>query len=397
MKKAIYTVITGNYDTLKPINKYIGWDAICFTDDPTLSVTGWTMKVVPVSESPVYQQREIKLLPHKYLPDYDLTIYMDGNMQVLRDPSGLLRVFKGGMMTKKHPKRNCVYAEGQACIEQNKADHDMIRAQMKRYIDLDIPVDYGMYEDAVIVRDRGCVEFCEVWNEELQQQTHRDQLSIAYSIHKTGYRPHAVSHSLISQYFRRSPHQPRKPFTVWFSNPYDPNKNIGAALNEFCDNVPSDDDWICLQDGDIMYLTPDWGNQIYDALKRHGNDFDLIGCVTNRLGATTQTVPGMYDVTDLTSHHEKAVELSKSKWAEVMPVEGGIAGMFMLFKKSLWKKYKFAENNRKFDTDFSKRLIADKKRIGIMTGLYVLHLYRLWAGGREQACVEVNHLEHSQI
>ena len=30
--KAIYTVITGNYDTIQEAPKYKGWDSILFTD-----------------------------------------------------------------------------------------------------------------------------------------------------------------------------------------------------------------------------------------------------------------------------------------------------------------------------------------------------------------------------
>src|SRR5690606_25236005 len=65
-----------------------------------------------------------------------------------------------------------------------------------------------------------------------------------------------------------------KDINIWYSNPYNTSKNIGKALNDFCALVP-DKDWICLQDGDMLYLTPEWGKQIEDVVKTHGDNFGL--------------------------------------------------------------------------------------------------------------------------
>lgn len=394
MRRAIYTVVTGGYDTLKPVRQWPGFDCICFTDDPDLKVQGWQMRLVDPSDRPNYQQREIKLLPHKYLPEYDQTIYMDGNIELIRDPSPLLRMFKGGMMTKQHPRRNCVYQEGQRCIELGKADADAIRGQLKRYIDSDVPAQDGMWETGVIIRDNRCEQFCEAWNKELQAHTHRDQLSIAYAVHTNGYKPQTFNQHLFTSYFRLTPHKPKKAIRVWYSNPYDPGKDIGAAINEFCEAVPGEDDWIVLQDGDIMYLTPDWGKQIYDALVRNGSDYDLIGCMTNRLGGQHQLVTGMYDVTDIRKHYEVASKLAAEKYAVVEPIKQGIAGMFMCFRKSTWKKYRMNEGTYgtvKFDTEFGKAVLSGGGRIGLMKGLYVFHLYRIWANTHESR-YDIKHL-----
>lgn len=210
MKKAIYCVITGNYDTLKPIVSFSGWDCICFTDDPDMNVRGWEMRVLPKSDSPVRQQRGIKILAHEFLPDYDLTIYMDGNMEAVRDPSGLIRQFRGGLMTKTHPRRNCVYQEGQRCIELGKADAGEIRNQLKGYIDSDVPAQGGMWETGVIIRDRSAKDFCEAWHDELTKGTHRDQIAISAAVHKTGFKIQGVPHNVITSHFRLYPHKPKK-------------------------------------------------------------------------------------------------------------------------------------------------------------------------------------------
>lgn len=168
---------------------------------------------------------------------------------------------------------------------------------------------------------------------------------------------------------------------IHYSNPYATDKNIGGALNEFCSMVP-DGDWICLQDGDIMYLTPDWGKQISEAVMKHGDRYDLIGCMTNRLARPIQRHQGEFSNDhDIRNHYRIAKDLSEQNWAEVKDITSSryIAGMFMLFPKTTWNKVKFIEDNIAFDDQFSKGVIRARGRLGLMTGLYVYHLYRLWS------------------
>lgn len=167
---------------------------------------------------------------------------------------------------------------------------------------------------------------------------------------------------------------------IWYSNPYNTEMNIGKALNEFCELVP-DGDWICLQDGDILYLTPDWGVQIEEVVKKHGSDFGLIGCMTNRLSRPIQRIEELNDNHDLKYHYETALKLSKENWAEVENITDKkyIAGMFMLFPKEVWKKNKFVENSPAFDDYFSRMVRKSGYKLGLMKGLYVYHLYRIWS------------------
>ncbi len=168
---------------------------------------------------------------------------------------------------------------------------------------------------------------------------------------------------------------------VWYSNPYSTEKNIGKALNEFCALIP-DDDWIALQDGDLIYLTPEWGNQIADVVKNYGNKYSLIGCMTNRLGRPIQRYNGKFsDNHDMKHHYDIAVDLQSRYWGIVEDVtaKGRIAGLFMLFPKSIWNKIKFAENASNFDDLFSLEVLKAGGKLGLMKGLYVYHLYRIWS------------------
>lgn len=174
------------------------------------------------------------------------------------------------------------------------------------------------------------------------------------------------------------PYKPNKDIKVFYSNPYNTQKNIGKGLNEFCSLIP-DDAWICLQDGDMLYLTPDWGVQVEEAIKRHGEQYDVIGCMTNRLARDTQRLAALDDNHDIIYHYEIAKEERDKNWGQVVEVNKPIAGMFMLFKKSLWNRVKFKENDIAFDDSFCKVVKNQGGKFGVMTGLYVYHFYRGWS------------------
>lgn len=167
---------------------------------------------------------------------------------------------------------------------------------------------------------------------------------------------------------------------VFYSNPYSTEKNIGKALNEFCEIVP-EGSWICLQDGDISYMTSTWGKQVEDVIRLYGDKFGLMGCMTNRLGRDIQRVDGMFDNHNVLDSMDRAMELERDHWAEVEDITSQkfIAGMFMLFPKKVWDVCKFEENNIAFDDAFSKAVRRKGFKLGLMKGLYVYHLYRAWS------------------
>lgn len=174
-----------------------------------------------------------------------------------------------------------------------------------------------------------------------------------------------------------------------YSNPYSREKNIGKALNEFCAMVPGDS-WIVLQDGDIMYLTDYWGTQIEDIISMNA-DFDLIGCMTNRLKSNHQLYLGKFsDDSDIRNHIVIAEQLHSSDYDTVEQTEKPIAGMFMLFPKRTWIKYQFKENTPTFDTHFSRSILRSGGKIGIAKGLYVFHKYRM---GKPDPKINDKHLK----
>ncbi len=169
---------------------------------------------------------------------------------------------------------------------------------------------------------------------------------------------------------------------------YSTDKNFGKAINDHVDEIDGEDTWIVLLDGDTMFLTPDWGVKIHDALASEGDKYGLIGCYTNRLAGMHQLHnKKVSDDLDVRTHYEIAMTYSQPGIKETNKT---VAGMFMAFKKSTWRKVgKFRENDWGFDTTFNKAVRARGMKIGLINGLYVFHLYRIWA---ERPNTDVKHL-----
>ena len=393
MKKCIYTVNFGDYDSPKPIQKQKGIDCIYFTDNPDLQVQGWDVRYI--KDGDVKKQRDIKIRPHEYLKEYDVTIYIDASYKIVGDLNTLLsRLYKGGMLTKTHPARKCFIEEGYKIIELNRDKPETIRTQLAKYISEGMPINFGMFETGIIVRDRSVSEMCEMWAKEVQDHSHRDQVSITYALWRTGCKISGIPSLRFNQWFQLEKHKPAFEPKIYYSTPYATDFNIGRAYNEFISLLP-DDAWICLRDGDTCFTTPDsnWGKQISDIVKKHGKDFALIGCYTNRLASTDQLYGKKFsEEWDWMRHKEIGQELYSNHYDEVVKVNHGIAGMFMLFPKKTWLKCRFKEDlpYRVFDTDFCNKVKANGGKIGMAKGLYLFHDYR---AGKENPKTNTSHLK----
>lgn len=179
---------------------------------------------------------------------------------------------------------------------------------------------------------------------------------------------------------------------ISFISPYRSDKNIGKANND-CISRFDNDDSIVLTDHDACWLLPESGTHIEMIIEQHGTDFDLIGCVTNRLGGTTQLYNGVFDsVCNAYDCYDDAKEAWERFGTLVEPIDK-IAGVCMIFKKSTWAKAGgFVENSRMADVQFYKSIKKMGGKIGLAKGLYIMHNYRLWETEMKKAKTNYKHL-----
>lgn len=391
LKRCVYTVILGDYDEPKQVQiKTPGYDYILFTDNPCLLAPGWKIRLIDKSDNPQLKQREIKILAHKYLPEYHFTLYLDGSTMIRKDIGHLVTTyFRGGMLLKKHPTRNCIYQEAEKCIELKKAPKQAISAQIDKYRREGIFSGAGLYETGIILRENKppVNAVCEAWWEEVRTTCNRDQISLPVILRRKEFVPSVIPYQHAHVYIRVFKHkttedvkpQPKVP-KIHYLTPFAVDKNIGREYNEAVRCIPAND-WICLRDGDTIFLTPDnqWGKQISDIVAKWGNSFDLIGCVTNRLRSTGQLYQNRFsDDHDMLNHGRIARELYDGKYDQVRDNKGPVAGLFLLFPKRTWDKVKFREGTETFDTHFGKDIIRRGGKIGIAEGVYLYHWYRAW-------------------
>lgn len=391
MKACIYTVITGNYDRPIELPPMKGIDSFLFTDNPNMTSDTWQVQLLPPSDKPKYAAREVKALYMDYLPEYDLCIYIDGNMQIKGDLNRFIRTYyKGGFLTCTHPVRRTVEEELRACERLTKDSGDSLRLTLQNLQAITgMTKTKQLYETGFIIRDYSTEtkSLCRKWWQMIEHGTHRDQISLPFAAFASGVYPKTVPTHIRNGLIKIHPHKRHRDgaeFGIYYSNPFSIEKNIGKAYNQFCDLVPNDDDWIVLQDGDILYLTSDWGRRIYDSLKKDGDKYGLVSCYTNRLASSSQLHNSKRSDNHDIKHHAKIAE-SYTKTGIKEHRATGVAGLFMAFKKSTWKAVGgFAEDSISFDTDFSQRVRRKGMKIGLMTNLYVYHWYRGWETANPQ-------------
>lgn len=378
MNKCVYTCITNGYDSLKePLKVTKGWDYVAFTDDSSLKSSIWDVRYIKKAKDPIRQQRKIKCLPHKFLPEYDRTFWIDGSYSLVRDLSLLMDNYEDAVwVAKLHPARKNIMQEAVAVMKAAKDADDVVMAQMDAYG----PAIKGLWETGLMIRNNtpAVNKVCEDWYEEIVKHSHRDQLSLPYVFAKNRFKPTDIRPKVIESYFSRAKHKKKdKAFNVYYFVPGRGDKNIGKGINDHCALVPGEDDWICVRDGDSMFMNPFWPKQIEDIIKRNSDRFDIIGCVTNRLASEGQRPwPEDFDNLDILYHKGRVDQLVEEKYNEVVPHDAPIAGLLMLFKKSVWDKVKFREKSIYADTKFCEDATRKGFKVGLATGLYVFHYYR---------------------
>ena len=157
-KLVVYTCIVGEYDTFRfPLFYNEDVDYYVFTDQDIES--DGKMKVVDIRTfdeygqlSPTAMNRKIKMLPQQYLKEYDCSLYVDGNIQVVADVYPMLCNMAGAVLgIHTHAARDCAYMEGDAVKLVHKGDPQKINAQLARYRAEGFPEHFGLFQNSILI------------------------------------------------------------------------------------------------------------------------------------------------------------------------------------------------------------------------------------------------------
>ena len=164
----------------------------------------WQIKhVTPIYHDSTRNARKYKILPHRFLSEYDISVWVDGSQRIVGDFNKLIDVHLSdkNFACFNHAEcqldpRNCVYQEASAILwlgqndpqKKFKDNPELIINQMKKYQKEGYPQNNDLIVSGVLPRkhnESDVIETMELWWEELKYNSKRDQLSFNYSTWKT--------------------------------------------------------------------------------------------------------------------------------------------------------------------------------------------------------------------
>ncbi len=216
-KVCIYTTLFGDIDQLSSVSDPVpGVDYICFTDRPR-EATGWKQVITdPQQATNNLNAKVFKILPHKYLAEYEYSMFVDANTVFVGRVAELIEICRAGgdFVMWSHPTRDDAYVETCAIIGHVRHGPDGLLDQLRHYADEGLPRHTSMFEASFIWRRHtqpAVQELMEAWWQEICRFTSRDQLSLSYLVWKTGMRPCLLSSRLGTSrdniYFLKVPHR----------------------------------------------------------------------------------------------------------------------------------------------------------------------------------------------
>ncbi len=107
MRKCVYTAIYGGKNDLRIPVIEPGWDYLLYTDDPGLVRPPWILREQDFdAPTPYLAAKRPKVLAHEVLPEYDISLWIDGSTTVAtRELDELVSTHLAGYSLALHPHR----------------------------------------------------------------------------------------------------------------------------------------------------------------------------------------------------------------------------------------------------------------------------------------------------
>jgi len=187
MKKiGVYAAMFGYYDD----SPRATFPTTLFTDQ-NVNPPGWNVvNVKAPCRDNSYSSRYYFNQSCLVMPDYEFTIMHSSAAHITASPERFLELLPNGIDIAcwKHPHRENVYQEADACIRFGKDKPEIINAQMERYRAEGFPESVVLSACILLVRRNTpeLREFETFWWNEVKNGSCRDQLSFDYTRWKLG-------------------------------------------------------------------------------------------------------------------------------------------------------------------------------------------------------------------
>lgn len=190
MDVTVITAMYGGYDSLSPLPDGHGFaEAICVTDDPNLSVEGWTTVHVPSEHGFRLGAKAPKLTPFRWA-SHNLAVWVDGSVTIVDTTFRqfcLDALADADLVAWNHPEnRDCLFQEAAYCQDWPQNRKMPLREQTANYRAEGMPEHYGLWASGILGwrKTEETVAFGEAWFEENRRWSTRDQVSFPYMVWK---------------------------------------------------------------------------------------------------------------------------------------------------------------------------------------------------------------------
>jgi hypothetical protein len=198
-RKVVYTCLFGDYERFNDFEyeRSPDVDFVLFTDDPEIGSRHWKTIVMPRGMLDAARTaREIKTQPHRFLPDYDWSLFIDNNVRLKVSPRDIFEKYLADSASPhvcfRHYRRECVYDEAEAVKHRQLDDPARVDAQMKFYRALGYPPKNGLPKNTFMLRrhHEGVLpKIMEAWFQQILLWSRRDQLSLNPTFWFFGFSP----------------------------------------------------------------------------------------------------------------------------------------------------------------------------------------------------------------
>lgn len=188
-RHVVYTVVTGNFGICEDVfpDTSTDFDKICFTDNPDIRSDTWQIiQLESGGLDPHRESRRPKILPHRYLANYEYSLYIDSSLQFQIPPQAIFALYTTddhpSLQVFRHP-RNCIYDEAEAVIQLGYDRETRVREQIDFYQEAGFPKQNGLITGGFLLRrhnDPELVRISEQWFEHVLCFSKRDQLSFNF-------------------------------------------------------------------------------------------------------------------------------------------------------------------------------------------------------------------------
>ena len=177
----------------QPVHKNSNLDFICFSDNKNLISDSW--KIIycdPVFPSDIKRSsRYPKIVPHRYLQNYDLSLYIDNSVRLIKSPEIILTdLFQNNydIALFSHSYRETVLDEFTEVARLGYDKQEIIAEQLHAY-EISSPhiLKQRPYNGTFIIRKHNKPSIknaMEDWLAQVLRYSRRDQLSLNYILDK---------------------------------------------------------------------------------------------------------------------------------------------------------------------------------------------------------------------